>query len=59
LRYRKGGTGFLRKCYEHKIREDHTAQLGVCPRCGSVFGRPAIIKQLPALKIVGGKVYWR
>ena len=57
--YYKGGTGTLQKCYQHKIKKNFTETDGVCPRCKSQFGRPTIIKQLPAVKIVGGKVYWK
>ena len=35
---------------------DEDAQQYACPNCLSVFARPAMIRGLPALKLVGGKV---
>ena len=59
VRYRKGGGGHLIKCHLHKIVEDFTTGKGICPQCGRQWGREVIIKNKPALKIVGGKVYWK
>ncbi|WP_428774997.1 hypothetical protein [Vibrio sp.] len=56
LKYRKGGKGALLKCFKERIVEDHTAELGICPECGSVFARDTLIRGTPSLKIVGGKV---
>lgn len=59
LTYVKRGTGGLRKCYLSKIKKNFTSSPGICQGCGSNFARPTVIKNLPALKIVGGKVYWK
>lgn len=56
LQYKKGGTGSLVKCFKERISKDFTEQLGICPNCQSVFGRETIIRGVPAIKIVGGKV---
>ncbi|BDY03786.1 hypothetical protein F0521_08270 [Ferrimonas sp. YFM] len=56
LRYRKGGNGALVKCFMERITEDHTQEPGICPGCGSQFGRQTLIRGVPALKMVGGKV---
>lgn len=56
LQYKKGGTGSLVKCFVERIAKDYTQQLGVCPNCNSQFARETIIRGVPALKIVGGKV---
>ena len=57
LHYRKGGGGQLIKCHLHKITEDFTTEKGICPQCGKQWGREAVIKNRPALRIVGKKVY--
>lgn len=49
----------LVKCHLHKIVKDYTEQPGICPQCGITWGRPAIIRNKPALKVVGGKLYWK
>ena len=59
LTYHKGGRGHLIKLHLHKIVQDLTVQRGVCWKCGTDFGREAIIKNRPALKVIGGKVYWK
>ena len=56
FKYRKGGKGALVKCFIERLVEDYTVQEGVCPSCQSQFARPAIIRGVPALKIIGGKV---
>ena len=56
FKYRKGGKGALVKCFIERLVEDYTVQEGVCPSCQSYFARPAIIRGVPALKIIGGKV---
>ena len=56
LQYKTGGTGSLVKCFVERITKDYTQQLGVCPNCNSQFARETIIRGVPALKIVGGKV---
>jgi hypothetical protein len=72
FRYKKknGTKSSLVKCFIERISEDSAGVLqaqedsGVsreefnwaCPKCEAKFARPAQIKGLPALKIVGGKV---
>ena len=72
FRYKKknGTKSNLVKCFIERISEDSAGVLqaqedsGVsreefnwaCPKCEKQFARPAQIKGLPALKIVGGKV---
>ena len=57
LTYHKGGKGQLVKIHLHKIVEDFTQQKGICPKCGSQFGREAVIKNHPALRVIGGKLF--
>ena len=59
LNYRKGGKGHLIKCHLHKIVKDYTSGGGFCPNCGAQWGRAAIIKNRPALKIIGERVFWK
>ncbi|EGD72757.1 hypothetical protein PTSG_04487 [Salpingoeca rosetta] len=59
LKYRKQGKGQLVKTFLHKIVKDNTKERCVCPDCGSVFARPAIIKNREANKIIAGRVFWR
>lgn len=59
LNYRKGGSGHLIKCHLHRIIKDFTSTPGFCPNCGAQWGRPAIIKNRPALKIIGERVFWK
>ena len=57
-KYKKGGKVSLQKCYHERIVEDHTAGDApglVCPQCGQVFARFAMIHGKPASKIIGGK----
>jgi len=56
FKYRKGGKGALVKCFIERIVTDHTEQQGVCPGCQQEFARATIIRGVPALKIIGGKV---
>ncbi|TKB49322.1 hypothetical protein FCL40_08280 [Ferrimonas sediminicola] len=56
LRYRKGGSGALVKCFLERVTEDHTQSPGICPGCGRQFARQTLIRGVPALKMVGGKV---
>jgi hypothetical protein len=72
FRYKKknGTKSNLVKCYVERISEDSAGVLkaqeesGVsrddysweCPNCQTQFARSALIKGLPALKMVGGKV---
>ena len=71
FRYKKknGTKSNLIKCYVERIAEDcchilppegesigHAADtVYACPSCDTAFARPAVIKGLPALKLVGGK----
>ena len=59
LTYRKGGKGQLIKIHLHKILTDYTKVKGICPGCGVQFGREAVIKNRPALRVIGGKVFWK
>ena len=59
LVYRKRGSGSLVKCFLERTQQDFTQAPGICPKCGSQFGREAVIKNKAAVKIVGGKVYWK
>ncbi|TAP37137.1 hypothetical protein EYR97_06505 [Alteromonas sp. KUL42] len=59
FKYRKGGKGALVKCFIERLVEDYTTQEGVCPSCQSQFARSAIIRGVPALKIIGGKVTFK
>jgi len=70
FRYKKknGTKSNLIKCYIERIAEDCAGVLrdqgGMnddcteyhCPECQSRFARPATIKGMPALKLVGGKI---
>ena len=56
LQYKKGGTGSLVKCFIERITKNFTEQLGICPSCESQFGRETMIRGVPAIKIIGGKV---
>jgi len=56
LQYKKGGTGSLVKCFIERISKNYTETLGVCANCESQFGRDSMIRGVPAIKIIGGKV---
>jgi len=58
-RYAKGGKGSLVKCFIERIVEDHTRQTATCPECQQVFGREAMIRGVPAIKIIAAKVRTR
>ena len=58
-RYRKEGGGELIKCYVSGIIEDHTNGDLKCPSCGQEFARHARIRNRPAHKMIGGKVFVR
>lgn len=55
-KYRKGGKGALVKCFIERIVEDHTLSPCICPECGGVFAREALVRGTPAFKMIGGKV---
>lgn len=59
LTYRKGGKGQLVKIRLHKIVKDFTVDKGFCPECGTQFGREAVIRNKPALKVIGGKLFYK
>jgi len=59
LKYRKGGKGALVKCFKERIVENHTLEGCLCPNCHSEFSRETIIRGVPALKIIGGKVWFK
>ena len=59
LTYRKGGKGQLIKIHLHKILTDFTKVKGICPSCNVQFGRETVIKNKPALRVIGGKVFWK
>jgi hypothetical protein len=59
LKYRKGGKGSLVKCFKERISQDFTTSSCVCPNCEKTFARDQLIKGTPALKIIGGKVWFK
>ena len=59
LKYRKGGKGQLIKCHLHKLVKNFTINPGICQNCDVQWGREATIKNKPALKIIGDRVYWK
>ncbi|MCK6263583.1 hypothetical protein KP803_09895 [Vibrio sp. ZSDE26] len=58
-KYRKGGKGSLVKCFQERIVTDYTTEAGTCPKCLINFAREALIRGLPAFKIIGGKVTFK
>jgi len=56
-KYRKEKKGHLLKCYQDKILVDYCQGKLICPKCGEVFAREAIIHCRKANKIIQGKVY--
>mmetsp|Transcript_1874 Transcript_1874/g.3214 ORF Transcript_1874/g.3214 Transcript_1874/m.3214 type:complete len:86 (-) Transcript_1874:1428-1685(-) len=58
-KYKKRGNGSLVKCFVDRVLKDWTKGDMKCHVCSSEFARSAIIKNKPAHKIIGGKVYWR
>ena len=61
LTYRKGGKGQLVKCFVDRILWNGTDSVDPCrcPDCGTEFCRVTRIKNRPAYKIIGGKVFTR
>ena len=59
LKYRKGGKGALVKCFKERISQDFTTLPCTCHNCDKVFAREQLIKGTPALKIIGGKVWFK
>lgn len=55
-KYRKGGKGSLVKCFKERIVHDYTVNAGVCPQCQIQFAREVLIRGVPAMKMIGGKV---
>ena len=55
LDYKKGGKGALIKCFITRITADHTNEAGYCPNCHQQFAREAMVRGMPALKIIGNK----
>ena len=58
LIYQKGGKGQLIKCHLHRIIEDYCKKPGICHNCQRQWGKLTIIRNKPALKIIGNRVYW-
>lgn len=56
MKYRKGGKGSLVKCFHEGIVDRYFNAQGQCPNCGNKFARDALIRGVPAYKIIGGKV---
>ncbi|ATC96806.1 hypothetical protein [Pseudoalteromonas tunicata] len=56
-KYQKGGKGALVKCFVERITQDFTINAGQCPNCQQFFARQCLIRGVPALKIIGGKVH--
>eukprot|EP01025_Chloroclados_australasicus_P040751 TRINITY_DN4273_c0_g1_i7.p1 TRINITY_DN4273_c0_g1~~TRINITY_DN4273_c0_g1_i7.p1 ORF type:complete len:212 (-),score=-2.83 TRINITY_DN4273_c0_g1_i7:447-1082(-) len=54
-KYHKNGNGKLVKCWHERIACDYTNKDLRCHNCGQEFARPAMIRGLPANKIIGGK----
>lgn len=59
FKYRKGGKGALIKCFKERIAVDYTRASGICPQCDQVFARETLIRGVPALKIIGNKVWMK
>jgi hypothetical protein len=68
FRYKKknGTKSNLVKCFVERISEDsagvlrdqHDADSFFCPGCQVPFARSAMMRGMPALKLIGGKVRW-
>jgi hypothetical protein len=58
-KYKKGGKGALVKCFKERITKDFTTETGTCPQCQAVFAREMLIRGTPALKFIGGKVWFK
>lgn len=59
LKYKKGGKGALVKCFKERITKDFTTHQGTCPQCEKVFARDTLVRGTPALKMIGGKVWFK
>jgi hypothetical protein len=46
----------LRDQYNHMIRDELREQTFFCPKCRTTIARYAMVRGLPALKWVGGKI---
>ncbi|MFC0119500.1 hypothetical protein ACFFK7_16440 [Pseudoalteromonas xiamenensis] len=53
--YRKGGKGALVKCFIERINASYAVDYIKCPNCDNEFGRMAMIRGVPAVKIIGNK----
>lgn len=58
-KYRKGGKGALVKCFKERINNDFTTTPCICPGCGKIFAREALIRGVAAYKMIGGKVFFK
>ena len=59
FKYRKGGKGALVKCFKERISVDYTEQSCTCPKCKKIFARETMIRGTAALKMIGGKVWFK
>lgn len=59
FKYHKAGKGALLKCFKERISKDYTTTLCICPNCEKQFAREMIIRGTPALKMIGGKVWFK
>jgi hypothetical protein len=59
FRYKKGGKGTLVKCFKERISKDFTLIEGICPKCKTLFARDTLVRGTPALKMIGGKVWFK
>ena len=59
LAYRKGGKGQLIKCHIHRIIESYCQKPGFCPNCVKQWGKMSMIRNKPAIKIIGNRVFWK
>jgi hypothetical protein len=59
FKYRKAGKGALIKCFKERISQDYTTVLCTCPSCNKLFARETIVRGTPALKMIGGKVWFK
>jgi hypothetical protein len=59
FKYQKAGKGALIKCFKERISQDYTIALCTCPSCDKVFARDTVIRGTPALKMIGGKVWFK
>lgn len=59
FKYKKGGKGALVKCFKERIFEDYTHTPCRCPKCDKEFARDTLVRGTPALKFIGGKVWFK